>query len=170
MAECARRRGEPASLRLVWKMVYQNSEGYLKVKGQTYSDSRHYKAYEKATLHWLANLSSPYLFALLNTVEWVLSRLIAKQRKVPYRNTLDLPQQFRGTFIRAANARASQWRTASSQERAAEMRPPEDSADEFAPSPACYTAQYFSWQSPKTGSVFRTAALAVKPRRKRANK
>ncbi|KAL7814199.1 hypothetical protein V8C44DRAFT_39199 [Trichoderma aethiopicum] len=57
------------------------------------------------------------------------------------RNTLDLAQQYRDTFIRTANARASQPRTAFGQEHAAEMRPPEDSADELAPSPACYTAQ-----------------------------
>ncbi|KAG5812878.1 hypothetical protein H9Q71_004074 [Fusarium xylarioides] len=59
-----------------------------------------------------------------------------------FRNTLDLAERHRSDFIRTANARASQLKTAAAgQERTtAKTQPPEDSADELAPSPP-YTTQ-----------------------------
>ncbi|KAK7428985.1 hypothetical protein QQZ08_004497 [Neonectria magnoliae] len=66
------------------------------------------------------------------------------------RNTLNFAEQHRSDFIRAANARASQPRTAAAgQERTtAETQPPEDSADELAPSPPYTTHIPYEEDSP----------------------
>lgn len=56
------------------------------------------------------------------------------------RNTLDLAETYRGSFIRDANARASQvsrW----SESLYSLMQPTEDSADELAPTPPYYVTQ-----------------------------
>lgn len=58
------------------------------------------------------------------------------------RNMLDLTERRRSDFIRAANIRAAQLETAAGQERTtAEAQPPENSADELAPSPLGCTTQ-----------------------------
>ncbi|KAH8752755.1 hypothetical protein F5883DRAFT_691204 [Diaporthe sp. PMI_573] len=61
---------------------------------------------------------------------------------VGFCNTLDLTERRRSDFIRAANIRAPQLETAAGQERTtAETQPPEDLADELAPSPTHYATQ-----------------------------
>ncbi|KAK7408620.1 hypothetical protein QQX98_009184, partial [Neonectria punicea] len=72
------------------------------------------------------------------------------------RNTLDLAEQHRGNFIRAANARAPQAETLARRgSTTAERQPLEDSADDLAPSPTHYKPRYntkrthlTSWRSP----------------------
>ncbi|KAH8651740.1 hypothetical protein BGZ61DRAFT_468784 [Ilyonectria robusta] len=66
-----------------------------------------------------------------------------------FRNTLELAETYRGNFIRDANARASQPETVTRQERTTvEIQPPEDSPDEFAPSPRYATQIQYEEDSP----------------------
>ncbi|KAG5744475.1 hypothetical protein H9Q70_012822 [Fusarium xylarioides] len=125
---------------------YYVEEPQYDSKPRTFSFTYHDGTLKKYSHHMTALMTEggqpEYHMSQLRSFSMTDMRSTFIEGATDLRNTLDLAETYRGTFIENANAKASQTRTVAGRYRSTTgLQPTEDSADELAPTPPYFVTQ-----------------------------